>query len=81
MNKGSFAKVFDHKEYFEKNIRPQNKKIYEPGISANRIHRNSATFITHEQKENEDFDDKVSRYIANMEKEEREQEERQRREQ
>ena len=81
LNKGSFATVFDHKEYFEKNIKAHNKKIFEPGISANRISRNSATFITHQQKENENFDDKVQRYIENMEKEDREQEERQRREQ
>ena len=31
-NKGSFATTFDQREYFERNIRPANKKSFEPGI-------------------------------------------------
>ena len=32
MNKGTFATAFDPREYFENNIRPQNKQNFEKGI-------------------------------------------------
>ena len=34
-NKASFATQMNTREYFEKAIRPQNKKRFEPGIVAN----------------------------------------------
>ena len=48
MNKGTFATAFDHREYFEQNIRPENKRKFEQGIQRTRNERNSATFIMHD---------------------------------
>ena len=59
LQKGTFAMSFNRKEYFEKVIRPYNKKVFEPGIQANRNQKNGATFIQYDKKQKEDFEDKV----------------------
>ena len=70
MRKGSFATAFDTKEYFERNIRFQNKKNFVPGIISNKNNKNSTTFIRADKKRTEDFDDKVDQYMEQLIKEE-----------
>ena len=79
-NKASFATQMNTREYFEKAIRPQNKKRFESGILANVHERNKATFIEYDKNKREDFQDRVKRYMENIQKEEREEKERVRRE-
>ena len=54
-NKATFATKFDQKEYFESHIRPQNKRDFQPGVTANLQARNNATFILYDKKKREDF--------------------------
>ena len=78
--KGTFATAFDRKEYFESNIRPQNRKDLQPGIQINKNKRNDATFIEYDKQKREDFDEKVQRYFENLTREEKEERERRKRE-
>lgn len=78
--KAGFALQLSPREYSEKMIFPDNKKRLEPGITVNRNARNNATFIQYDRNQREDFEDRVKRYFDSLEKEERDEIERARRE-
>ena len=81
LNKATFATAFDRKEYFERVIRPDNKKHLIPGIQANRHEKNKATFIEYDKKKRQNFKEMVQSHLDNINKEEKEEHERLRREQ
>ena len=79
-NKGTFATAFNRKEYFESHIRPQNKRELQPGVVANKHLRFNKTFIEYDKQKREDFEEKVQRYLDTINKDEREEKERRKRE-
>lgn len=54
---GTFATQLPQRDYFEKVIRPANKKNFTPGIIRNRNARNNATFIDFDKQKRENFNE------------------------